>query len=213
MEEHLTPSEPATDTSRDSVHAMPPKKEEGSFWELLRYATLALIIVIPIRIFIAQPFVVSGDSMVPTFENGNYLIVDEISYRLKEPERGEVVVFRYPYDTTKFFIKRVIGLPGETVAINGNEITITNDERPEGFELDEPYVFRTARNTMTITLSDTEYFVMGDNRSGSSDSRAWGPLEERFIVGRAFMRLLPVTRAALFPGSIEKFDVTEESYR
>ena len=79
-----------------------------SFWELVRFALIALIIVIPIRLLIAEPFIVSGSSMVPTFENGDYLIVDKISYKLGTPQRDDIVIFKYPSDTTKFFIKRII---------------------------------------------------------------------------------------------------------
>ena len=109
-----------------------PKQSGNSFWELVRFAIIAIAIVLPIRIFIAHPFVVSGSSMVPTFKDGQYLIVDEISYRLGTPERGDVVIFRYPKDPSKFFIKRIIGLPNETVDVDGNEITITSDVHPDG---------------------------------------------------------------------------------
>ena len=118
----------------------PIKTKIQSFWELVRFAVIALIIVIPIRIFVAEPFIVSGTSMVPTFNNGDYLIVDKLSYELGNPHRDDVVVFRYPGDTTKFFIKRIIGLPGETVDIKGNVVTITNAAHPNGFTLDESFV-------------------------------------------------------------------------
>lgn len=195
---------------RDAAAEAPRRDgDEGSFWELLKYATLALLIVIPIRLFIAQPFIVSGTSMVPTFDDGEYLIVDEISYRFNDPARGDVIIFRFPVDPTKFFIKRIIGLPGETVAIQGSRILVTNDEHPEGIILDEPYISHRSNNSMAVTLGDGEYFVMGDNRSGSSDSRAWGPLDEKYIVGRAFLRLLPIAHAGIFPGHLEKFDIAD----
>src|SRR3989344_8155579 len=102
------------------------KSNKQSFWELARFALMAIAIVVPIRIFIAQPFFVSGSSMVPTFQDGQYLIIDEISYRFREPVRDEVIVFKYPKDTTKFFIKRIIGLPNETLTIHGNKVMIKN---------------------------------------------------------------------------------------
>ena len=120
--------------------------KENSFWELIRFAIIAVAIVLPIRIFIAQPFVVSGSSMVPTFLDGEYLIVDEISYRLGEPERGDVVIFRYPKDPTKFFIKRVIGLPGETVIIEGSQVSVKNPETGEVLKIPEPYVKNQSEN-------------------------------------------------------------------
>ena len=181
-------------------------EKQGSFFkEMLQFAILALVIVFPVRLFIAQPFIVSGASMDPTFNSGQYLIVDELSYRLGEPKRGEVVIFRYPLDPSKFFIKRIIALPGETVTLKGGAVFITLRDGSASFELPEPYVENRGNGTsMTVTLSDTEYFVMGDNRPESSDSRVWGPLPEEDIVGRAFFRLLPLRKAGVFPGTYEK---------
>lgn len=176
------------------------KTKMQSFWELVRFAIIALIIVIPIRILIAEPYVVSGSSMVPTFENGDYLIVDKISYELGSPKRDDVVVFRYPGDTTKFFIKRIIGLPNETVDIKGSNVTITNAEHPNGFKLDQPFVQNQAINDTHFVLKNDEYFVMGDNRSGSSDSRYWGAVKKNLLQGRAFLRLLPLSQMDFWPG-------------
>ena len=180
------------------------KSNAESFWELVRFALIALVIVVPIRVFIAQPFVVSGSSMFPTFENSQYLIVDELSYRLSEPKRDDVIIFRYPNDTTKFFIKRIIGLPNETVDIKGNEVTITNMEHPNGLKLDQPYVKNMADNNVHLKLKDGEYFVMGDNRSGSSDSRYWGPVPRELLIGKAFLRLLPISKIGALPGKYEQ---------
>ncbi len=171
-----------------------------SFWELVRFALIAVAIVLPVRMFIAQPFIVSGSSMVPTFENGQYLIVDEITYRFEDPKRGDVIVFRYPNDTKKFFIKRIIGLPGETVDVKKEETIITNKENPNGFTLDQSYVVNHSEDNSHIVLKNDEYFVMGDNRSGSSDSRSWGPVQKKLLVGRAFLRLLPVKEIGVLPG-------------
>lgn len=181
---------------------MEPVKTKGqSFWELVRFALIALIVVVPIRVLVAEPFVVSGSSMIPTFENGNYLIVDKISYKLKDPKRNDIVIFRYPSDQTKFFIKRIIGLPNETVDIKGNAVTITNNANPDGFKIDEPYVKNTSNNITHLELKDDEYFVMGDNRGGSSDSRYWGAVKRELITGRAFLRLLPINNIDVMPGS------------
>lgn len=179
------------------------KKHIHSFWEILEFAIIALLIVIPIRAFVAQPFIVSGTSMVPTFKNGDYLIVDELSYDFHKPERGDVIIFKYPKDTTKFFIKRIVGLPGETVQISGSVITIINKDHPDGFVMDEPYVKNIATNYMKTVLGDKEYFVMGDNRIASSDSRSWGTLPENLITGRAFIRLLPVNNINILPGNFK----------
>lgn len=172
-----------------------------SWKEIFRFAVLAVLIVIPIRVFIAQPFIVSGESMVPTFNDKDYLIVDEISYRFHDPKRGDVIVFRYPNDPKKFFIKRVIGLPGESIKISGNIITIYNEQNPEGFNLDEPYVKNISFNNMSQEIGPDEYFVMGDNRLHSLDSRSWGNLPAGNIVGKAFLRLIPINAIGYLPGS------------
>jgi len=179
----------------------PTKTKWQSFWELVRFAFIALIIVIPIRVFIAEPFIVSGSSMVPTFENGDYLIIDKVSYELGSPKRDDVVVFRYPGDTSKFFIKRIIGLPNETVDIKGNEVTITNEDYKDGFKLDQPFVKNLSNNDTHFELKSDEYFVMGDNRSASSDSRYWGAVKKDLLTGKALLRLLPVNKVDFWPGS------------
>jgi len=184
------------------------KKESGwqALWELTRFTIIAIAIVIPIRLFIAQPFVVSGSSMYPTFENGQYLIVDEISYKFKDPQRGDVVIFRYPNDIKKFFIKRIIGLPGEKININGSDVTIFNKENKNGLKLDQPYVKNTSNNDLVLELKENEYYVMGDNRIASSDSRSWGPLEKKLIVGKAFLRLLPINKVSILPGNYKQVE-------
>ena len=144
-----------------------------------------------------------------TFETGQYLIVDQVSYKLHEPNRGDVIVFRYPKDPSKFFIKRVIGLPGDTVKIDGSTVTIKNEANPDGFVLDEPYI-KNMRNVsdMTEELGDREYFVMGDNRDQSSDSRVWGVLQEERIIGRAYVRLFPPNTFDYLPGEARYEAVT-----
>ena len=172
-----------------------------SFWEVVRFAFIALIIVIPIRVFVMEPFVVSGSSMHPTFENADYLIIDKLSYKLSEPKRDDVIVFKYPNDPTKFFIKRIIGLPGETVDIKGSDIFITNEKHTDGFKLDQPFIKNAASNETHFELKNDEYFVMGDNRTASSDSRYWGAVKKDLLVGRAFLRLLPFKDISILPGS------------
>lgn len=176
------------------------KNKKDSFWELARFALIAIIIVLPIRMFIAQPFIVSGASMFPTFDDGEYLIIDEISYLVGEPKRNDVVVFKYPKDKKKFFIKRIIGLPGETIDIKGTSVTITNKENKDGFNLDQEYVKNPSDTNGHYVLKDDEYFVMGDNRSASSDSRYWGPVTRDLLVGKAFLRLLPTSKIDFKPG-------------
>lgn len=176
-------------------------EEKESWWDFIRFAFIAALIVLPVRFFIAQPFVVSGASMVPTFDSGDYLIIDEVSYRFEPPERGDVVVFRFPLEQRKFLIKRVAGLPGETVEIRGDAITVKNRLHPEGFLWEQGDFASSGRRTnQTVTLAADEYFVLGDNRDQSADSRLWGPLKREFIVGRPLVQLLPLQDIGLFPG-------------
>lgn len=180
--------------------------ESSNFWkEFIKLIIISLVLVIPFRLYIAQPFIVEGASMEPTFKTGNYLIVDELSYQFKTPERGSVIVFKYPRDPNKSFIKRVIGLPGETVSISEGNVVIINTEHPEGFTLEEPYIDIQKIETSKIVLGEGEYFVMGDNRLNSADSRIWGPLPEENIIGRPVIQFLPPT---LWPGDHE-FDYKE----
>ncbi len=179
---------------------MPQENRDSFFTELLKFAVIALIIVVPIRFFVAQPFIVSGASMDPTFATGQYLIVDELSYHFEPPQRGQVIIFKYPKDPTQYFIKRVIGLPNETVKIQGGDVYI-EDTSGKTFKLDEPYIVNKGNGAdMTVTLRSGEYFVMGDNRPESSDSRSWGVLPRENIIGRALLRLLPLQTVSVFPG-------------
>lgn len=211
-----TPQNEKTEASMASVmgsteNSKEPEKKEHPLTEIIRFSLIALLIVFPIRMFIAQPFIVSGASMEETFQNGEYLIVDQVTYRFEEPNRGDVIIFRYPRDPSKFFIKRVIGLPGDEISIEGNIVTIKNESHPEGAVLDEPYVHEMKPNTyLEETLGDGEYFVMGDNRDQSSDSRVWGVLQERNIVGRAFVRLFPISAAGMMPGVADGDELLED---
>lgn len=169
-------------------------------FDLIKFTLVILAIVIPIRAFIAQPFIVNGESMVPTFENGDYLIIDEISYRGSEPERGDVIVFRFPTDQKRFLIKRVIGLPGEEVIITGNKITVTKNDG-EIVQLYEDYLNGEFSSYGTWELRENEYFVLGDNRQKSSDSRQWGIVTRDLIVGKTLLRLFPLSGLKWRPGT------------
>lgn len=172
-------------------------------WEITKVLIISLAIVLPTRYFIAQPFIVRGASMEPNFENREYLIIDEVSYYFREPQRGEAIVFRYPQDPRQFFIKRIIGLPGERVEIRAGRVAIFNQSNAGGLILGEDYLSPADRLTypdIEAVLDNDEYFVLGDNRDQSSDSRVWGPLPRKFIVGRVIFRAWPVTRLGLISG-------------
>lgn len=183
MQEETT--QKSTENLRDSI-----SKFLKSAWELIQVVIMAAVIVIPIRMFIFQPFIVSGSSMQNNFWDKDYLIIDELSYRFNPPQRGDVIVFKYPMDQKQRFIKRIIGLPGEKIEIKNNQINIT-DKNNQTIVLDEsPYLHKGTVTIMDlrINLGEHEYFVMGDNRLVSYDSRMWGPLPEEMIVGKVFIR-------------------------
>jgi len=166
-------------------------------WEIAKIVIIALVIVVPIRYLIFQPFFVKGQSMEPNFDNGDYLIIDELSYKVRDPQRGEVVVFKYPYDTSQRYIKRIIGLPGETVEVGNGVVAVYNEEGGQVLaESNYLYPYVNTPGEARVTLGDDEYFVMGDNRPASSDSRRWGPLSKEYIVGRVFLRAWPFTALA-----------------
>jgi signal peptidase I len=179
------------------------KEEKWSWKEFFSFIFLTLVIVLPIRFFIAQPFIVQGESMDPTFETGQYLIVDQLTYRFNEPERGDVVIFKLPKEVTggRFLIKRMIGLPGETVRIDGTDIYIKQPGQEE-FRLDDEFVEHPKETLLMETLGEKEYFVLGDNRANSLDSRFFGTVDRKYLVGRALVRLFPLTKIDWMPGDI-----------
>lgn len=183
-----------------------PTEPHGFFTEIFQFSLIALLIIVPVRIFIAQPFIVSGASMETTFSGGQYLIVDQLSYQFDDPHRGDVIIFKYPKDPSKFFIKRVIGIPGDTVSVEGNTVSVSNESHPDAVIYEEPYVHAMTplATPLEETLGDGEYFVMGDNRDHSSDSRVWGILPEENIVGRAYLRLFPFSKINILPGSYDQ---------
>lgn len=180
-----------------------PETPQSSQTPILLYTTVAIGLALFIRFFIAAPYVVSGASMEPTFHDWHYLIIDRISYDLHKPQRGDVIVFDMPQEGGKSLIKRIIGLPGETIEVRGDSVAITNAEHPEGFTLSEPYLDERnlgGATTMRVTLGDDQFFVLGDNRTVSADSRVWGALDRERIVGRVFVRLFPFNALGILPG-------------
>ncbi len=176
------------------------------FMEMIETVAVVLSIFLVIYLFLVQPHQVNGLSMYPTFNNGDYVLTDKVSYRTRTPKRGEVVVFaappaaQCPEGTGCDFIKRILGLPGDRVEVHDNGIWIN------GIKLEEPYI--PAENytlpgaftqNRAITLNNDEYFVSGDNRPHSSDSRAWGPITSDEIVGRVIMRYWPINKLWWLP--------------
>ncbi len=189
----------------------------GFILEIIKIIALAFIIIVPVRVFLFQPFFVQGASMEPNFEDGQYLIINELGYKetsigwgshdfftvnpFRKISRQMTVVFRYPLDSDKYFIKRIIGLPGEKIRILNGDVFIFNSQSPDGFILDESaYLLASlkTRGDLAVTLKDDEYFVMGDNRMFSSDSRSWGPVSKKDIIGEVLFRAWPIDKITVF---------------
>ncbi len=167
--------------------------------DVVKIVFVSTILVVCVRSFVAQPFVVSGDSMVPTFYPNDYVVIDELTYELHKPQRGDIVIFQYPLDPSIFFIKRLIGLPGDTVVVNNGSVYVQTGKLTQRL-LTEPYLRAGAPKieSGTTTLGTDEYYVLGDNRNSSFDSRVWGPVPARYIVGRVLVRLFPFTHATVY---------------
>jgi len=171
----------------------------GFVVEIVQVVAISLAIIIPIRYFLIQPFYVRGASMEPNFYDHEYLIIDEVSYRLGDPERGDIIVFKYPSDTKQYFIKRIVGLPDETVEVRNGNVFVYNEDYPEGLALEEEYLDGvTTAGQKKVKLRSDEYYVLGDNRNSSLDSRSFGPVNEDYIVGRVWFRGWPVTKIKFF---------------
>jgi len=173
------------------------------FVEIVKVVIISLAIIIPVRYFLIQPFYVKGASMEPSFHDHEYLIINEIGYRFNDPQRGDIIVFRYPKDPSQYFIKRIIGLPNEKIKIKEGEIYIFNEQYPNGLILDEDVYLLEDIETPHLgktefILEADEYFVLGDNRDASLDSRRFGPVPRRLIIGRAWVRGWPFDKITIF---------------
>lgn len=168
------------------------------FWEMVRVAIISLAIILPVRYFLIQPFYVKGASMEPNFYDHEYLVIDEISYRFNQPERGDIVVFKYPKDPSQYFIKRVIGLPGDKVKIQDNSVFINGTKLNETYLSEGSETVLPLRGYGDVTLAADEYFLLGDNRTQSLDSRVFGPVKREYIVGRTWLRGWPFSRITVF---------------
>ncbi|MBI4090256.1 MAG: signal peptidase I [Candidatus Kerfeldbacteria bacterium] len=197
-----TPPRPRPPLRRRSIVPSFSESAASFIIEVAKVVVISLAIIIPVRYFLIQPFYVKGASMEPNFFDNEYLVVDEISYRFSQPKRGDVVVLRNPRHESDFFIKRIVGLPGERVEIINGEVNMYNADFPNGITLDESeYLPPDTRTTGTVdqTLGDGEYFVLGDNRESSLDSRFFGAVTRREIIGRTWIRAWPVNRLQILP--------------
>ncbi|MCL4366890.1 signal peptidase I [Patescibacteria group bacterium] len=180
---------------------MEPEFEEHSWWEnfknnfadLIQFVAIVGAILVAVRFFVAEPHKVEGSSMIPNFQNGDYIITNKIGLRFTTIQRGEVIILQNPRNTTEDFIKRVIALPGDRIKLADGNVYIN------GQLLSEPYLPPGTEtyggaylpNDEEIVIPDNQYFVMGDNRTGSSDSREWGTVNRDLIIGQAWLRYWP----------------------
>ncbi len=168
--------------------------------EVAETAIVAILIFLALYLFLVRPHQIRGDSMLPNFENGQYLLTEMVSYNLirRQPQRGDVVVFRSPQQPKLDFIKRIIALPGEKIKLQNGDVFLINDDNPQGFLLDEPYIAKGAETYGRKTIkdgeifpTDGEYILLGDNRERSSDSREWGTVSKEEIIGKVWIRYWP----------------------
>jgi signal peptidase I len=177
----------------------PKLNNAASFlWEVIKVVAISLLIVLPIRYFLVQPFYVKGSSMEPNFHDYEYLIIDELTYRFQEPVRGQVVVMRDPMDQSKYFIKRIIGLPGDTLLIEEGKVYLNGDVLDESAYLGSNVETFASNGVNEVVLGEDDYFVMGDNRSASFDSRRFGTIPKSEFVGRVWVRAWPFTKFAIY---------------
>lgn len=191
MEPNLYGEEPAQKSLMDNLG--------GYVVEFIETIVIFGAVFAAIYLFVAQFHKVSGNSMVPTYHNGDYLITEKISYKFRNPLQGEVVVLKNPRDESQDFIKRVIAVPGDTISISNNIVFVNNKPLKENYlpkGIPTPSgAFLTEGST--IKAGENQYFVLGDNREHSSDSREWGPVTKKEIVGRAFFRYFPISDIGL----------------
>lgn len=174
--------------------------------ELIEFVLLIVLVVLPFRYFVAEPYIVSGVSMSETFETGHYLIINKFWHKISQPERGDVLVFRSPIEEDKFYIKRVIGLPGETVSITQSRVAVTTESGETIVLEEDSYTSNPTFANVEVSLEEGEYFMMGDNRAQSFDSRAWGPLDESMIRGEPIIRLYPFSQINTMPGRYHNYE-------
>lgn len=201
------------DQNEQNFDSMESENEHGVLFsfgvfilELVKVALLAGLTIWLVRYFLFKPFYVKGQSMEPNFYEKEYLIIDELSYRFREPVRGEVIVLKAPPPVEKdYYLKRILGLPGEKVSVQNNKVIVYNQAHPEGEVLEESYLTENTPGSITITLGPDQYFVLGDNRDASFDSRRFGAISRDDIVGRTWIRGWPITRVAIIPSPEYKF--------
>ena len=198
--EYRDPESNSEQLNNLQVHSTPAKEFASFFFDLLKTGIAIFFITLLLRYFVVQPYLVDGESMMSNYVNNEYLLAEKLTYSFGEPRRGDVVIFKFPENPSINYIKRIIVLPDEKIEIKDNKVTIYNSSNPKGFVLSETYLSSNVttmtrdENSFSQTMGPNEYFVMGDNREHSSDSREWGILPRANISGRAWFTILPFNR-------------------
>lgn len=188
------------------INQQKPNTFKNESFELIKTLIIFCMIYFVTKGYIAQPFLVKGRSMEQTFSDGDYLIVDQLTYNFTAPKRFEVVVFHTEFipggSGGEYYIKRVIGVPGDRVVIKEGKVILYENNSDTATILDEKYIIdglkTIAKEPVDVVLQDNQYFVLGDNRGNSSDSRFWGPVDKSYIVGKPFIRLFPFNTIKVF---------------
>lgn len=186
------------DQSADEVKSPFAKMGAGIVDFIQTFVVFGAIFAI-IYLFIAQPHKVSGSSMFPTFKDGDFILTDKVSYRIGEPKNGDVIVLKDPMDENKDFIKRIIATPSQALKVEGSNVYINGQLLDESFLPSGTPTRNGAylQEGKTVQVPEDEYFVFGDNRNHSSDSREWGPLKRNGIIGKVFFRYWPLSSFGL----------------
>jgi signal peptidase I len=184
---------------------------KSELWDLIKGLIVYIAIYFVITTYIAQPFLVKGRSMEQTFSDGDYLIVDQLTYNFTDPKRSEVIVFHTDFipggSEREYYIKRVIGIPGDRIVIKEGGVLLYENNAETPTVLDEDYIIdglkTLSQEPVDVVLKSNQYFVLGDNRGNSSDSRYWGPVDKTYIVGKPFIRLFPFNSITIFANNNE----------
>ena len=171
--------------------ASTPEVKEKPLWrEVLEVVVIAVVLALVIRFFVVEPFYIPSESMLPTLEVNDRIIVSKVNYYFTSPERGEILVFKYPLDLSQNFVKRLIAVGGETVELKNSVLYINGEAVPEDYL---PPDLRYS-NFGPVEVPEGHFFMMGDNRNSSSDSRTWGYVDEELLIGRAMLIIWPFDR-------------------
>lgn len=177
------------------------KRAVAAFFDFLQGIVVVLALLVMVYLFIMSPQEINGESMEPNFHNGEFILTNKVLYKFRQPERGDVVIFKSPPDPTIDYIKRIIGLPGDTVTVQNNAMYVNGQKVVEPYLAPDTPIFGGTflAEGQSIVLTPDTYFMMGDNRAHSSDSRDFGPVNESAFIGTAVFRYWPLSALGPIP--------------